>query len=410
MSNRNAAPPRLQAPIVRLAILLLFFVVVGSALVLFSREINPQVLAITAPPPTHAPRPTEANSSPAAQAPIALPSSTNAPIVINIITPVPSSTPLPIRPRIFVASEKTNTVEVFEDEPPRFVTSIPVGIFPHNISVSNDGRYVGVDDRHSDEISIIDTKTLTEVQRIHVGRQPHDLSWSPDDARIYVTQERDNFISIINTQTWKTAPPIRLDTPTHDLTISPDGKEIWATTIRYRGLVIMDTKTLTVTDRLAYFPHGSHDAYFVNNGSEVWVTSSGFIENASQADPNVVIFDAATRKIKTIQPMGEYPFHSVKQFRDGLFLPANSQEIWFSDRGLGGVILVDTNTRQVLASIKTGAAPFHLSFGPNGLLYVVNHDDSTFSVIDPTARQVLHTIPVGSDPHGIVVIGVTGDE
>ncbi len=321
---------------------------------------------------------------------------------VPTVTPRPSPS-LP-KPRIFVAVERSNTVEVYDGEPPNFVTSIAVGIFPHNLSVSNDGRYLGVDDRHSDQISIVDTRALTEVARIHVGHQPHDLSWAPDDKRLYVTQERDDFISVIDTTKWETLAPIYLDSPTHDLTISPDGREIWATTIRYRGLLIIDRRTEQVIERLAYFPHGSHDAYFSPDGREVWVTSSGFIENESQADANVVIFDAATRAIKKIVPMGEYPFHSVKRYRDGLFLPSNSKELWFSDRGLGGVILVSTDTHQVLDSIKTGRAPFHLSFGPNGLLYVANHDDWTFSVIDPMKRQLLHTVPTGPDPHGIVVI------
>jgi len=139
------------------------------------------------------------------------------------------------------------------------------------------------------------------------------------------------------------------------------------------------------------------------DGSEVVVTASCFIENASQIDPYVVVFDAATHKIKMIQPMGLYPFHSVKRYRDGLFLPPNLPVMWFSDRELGGVIEVSVKTHQVLASLKTGRAPFHLSYGPNELLYVANHDDATFSVIDPLKLEVLETIHTAPDPHGIVV-------
>ena len=77
--------------------------------------------------------------------------------------------------------------------------------------------------------------------------------------------------------------------------------------------------------------------------------------------------------------------------------------MWFSDRELGGVIEVSVKTHQVLASLKTGRAPFHLSYGPNGLLYVANHDDATFSVVDPLNLKVLETIHTAPDPHGIVV-------
>ncbi len=369
------------------------------ALVIPSSPSSPTPVVL--PSPTHVP--TDTATLPPTDTPTLAPQPTATPSPSSeAATPTAAQTATP-QPLIFIASEATNSVQVFQGEPPRFVTVIPVGAFPHNISASNDGRYIGVDDRYSNQISIVDTHTLTEVVRISVGPQPHDLSWAPDDSRIYVTQEKAPYISVIDTATWKTLSPIQLDSPTHDLTLSPDGSQIWATTIRYRGLLIIDRLTGQVVDRLAYFPHGSHDAYFTPNG-EVWVTSSGFIESASQVDPNVVVFDAATHRIKMIVPMGQYPFHSVKRYRDGLFMPRGSPVIWVSDRGLGGVIVVSIETHQVLASIKTGRAPFHLSFGPNGLLYVANHDDWTFSVIDPSTFGVLHTVPTYPDPHGIVVV------
>lgn len=321
----------------------------------------------------------------------------------------PATTPTPLlpEPRIFIASERTNTIQVWQGEPPRFLTAIPVGYFPHNISVSNDARWVATANRWSNDVSIIDPLTLTETARLRVGNSPHDLAWAPDDKRLYITQEKDFFISVIDTTLWKTTDLIRLDSPQHDLAISPDGGEIWATTIQYRGLLIIDRLTRKVIDQLKYFPHGSHDITFRPDVNEVWVTSSGFIRSDADIDPYVVIFDRTTHKLKASQPLGHYPFHSVKLFRDALFLPRNANTLWYSDRGLGGVIQVSVPERRVLTEIKTGAAPFHLSFGPNGLLYVANHDDATFSVIDPLKPQLLHTIRVAPDPHGIVVLAAT---
>lgn len=360
------------------------------------------------PPPSAAALAATPTNSPQPPTPTFVPTHTPEPSATATATNVsataaPSPTPLP-QPRIFIASEQKNVVQVFEGDPPRLLKEIPVGHYPHNISVSNDSRYVGVGNRHSNEISVIDTKTLTEVVRIAVGRQPHDLSWAPDKPLLYVSQEQDSFITIIDTTTWKVQSRLVLDSPQHDLAISPDLKELWATTVRYRGILIINRETMTVTQRLAYFPHGSHDAYFTPDGREVWVTSSGFISHVSQADNNMVIFDAATRAIKTIVPLGEYPFHSIKRFRDGPFTPTSAKEWWFSDRTFGGIFLVNIETRQSVGTVKTGRSPFHLSFGPNGWLYVSNHDDATFSIVDPAARKVLATIPTAPDPHGIVVI------
>lgn len=318
-------------------------------------------------------------------------------------TPTPTSA-AQVEPRIFIASERTNSIQVWQGEPPRFVTMIPVGRYPHNLSVSNNARWVAAANRWSNDISIVDTATLTETHRIRVGVAPHDLSWSPDDKRLYVTQEKEFFITVIDAENWTALDPIRVDSPQHDLAIAPDGREMWLTTIQYRGLLFVDLQKNEMVGQLRYFPHGSHDITFRPDVDEVWVTSSGFIRGPADTDPTIVIFDRASRQIKANQPFGQYPFHSVKKFRDGLFLPPNSETVWFSDRGLGGVIEVNVARREVVAEVKTGRAPFHLTFGPNGLLYVANHDDATFCVIDPQQHIVLHTVNVAPDPHGIVVI------
>ncbi len=293
---------------------------------------------------------------------------------------------------------------MWQGEPPAFIASIPVGDFPHNLSASNTGRWIASANRHAGTLSIVDAATLQEIERIRVGASPHDLGWAPDDAQLYVTHEAEDTLAVIDTATWTEVERLEVGLPQHDLSLSPDGREIWATFVGYRGIVIIDRAALKVIERLTDFAHGSHDVTFVPERGEAWVTSSGFIGDASQIDPFVLIFSTQTRQLLDSRPLGIYPFHSAKRFRDGPFVPEGPARVWYSDRGLGGVMAVDTATRTVVAKIETGRAPFHLSFGPNGLLYVANHDDATFSVIDPEAQTVLHTLDVAPDPHGIVVV------
>lgn len=345
--------------------------------------------AATRPPPTDA--------STAAPTAAAAPTETPAPTA----TPVPTPGP---EPRIFVASEYTNTVQVWQGEPPVLVTAVPVGSTPHNISASNSGRWIAASDRFSEQVSIIDSASLTEIKRVFTGRRPHDLAWSPDDSLLYVTQEDETFISVIDTSSWRVVSRIGVGTPQHDLAISPDGSEIWVTSFGYKGLIIVDRAAQKREEVLTRFDHGSHDITFLPQTGEAWATSSGFIASAAQVDPFVLIFDYKTRELKDGVPLGIYPFHSVKKFRDGMFLPPDADELWYSDRGLGGVIDVSVSQRKVLAEIKTGRSPFHISMGPNHLLYVANHDDSTMSVVDTAARALLHTVQVAGGPHGVVVI------
>src|SRR5438093_12421861 len=99
-------------------------------------------------------------------------------------TPIPASTPSPTaqptvdprlyaKLRVFVASETTDQVWVFDgapDAPYALVTKIPVGRMPHQMSVSPDGKFVAVNNRMGNTTSIIDPIAMKEIVRRPVGK------------------------------------------------------------------------------------------------------------------------------------------------------------------------------------------------------------------------------------------------
>ncbi len=59
------------------------------------------------------------------------------------------------------------------------VKAIPAGQAPHGIVISADGKFAYVTNLLSDDVSVIDTGSDTEVARIPVGREPNGISlWS----------------------------------------------------------------------------------------------------------------------------------------------------------------------------------------------------------------------------------------
>ncbi len=364
--------------------------------------INSCSMALTpSPAPTNTVSPTTAPTATAAATATQSPTATPAP------TAVPAtSTPVaaPVKYRVFVACELPQTVEAWEGLPAKKIGEVKTGEYPHNISASNNGKYIATALRHDGTIAVIDAATVKEIARISVGVSPHDMAWSPDDKTLYVTHEYVSYFSVIDTQTWKLVKHIDLKFGQHDIAISPDTTELWISTTSYRGILILDRATLKVKKELFGFPHGSHDFTFIPERSEVFVTSSGLIQNASQVDPFVLVFDMKAYKLIDSKPMGFYPFHSVKKFRDGFFLEPNLPTFWLSDRGFGGVIEVDIAKREVISQIKTGKSPFHLSAAPGGLIYVANNEDSTVSAVDTKKKTVVDTLKVGKDPHGVVVV------
>ena len=331
-------------------------------------------------------------------------------VVLAAAAPSPAPTPtlrMYAKLRVFVASETTNQVWVMEaapGEPFAMVTKIPVGTMPHQMAVSPDGKYVAVNNRMADSTSIIDPIALKEIVRIKVGRQPHGITFSPDGSMLYVGHERDNYINAISTATW-IPTPIMTGVPQHVLTINPaHPNELWFTVTNSSEsdvlrVVDLDTKQITkikVAD--------VHDAYFTPDGSEVWSSSSGFLDKPSD---RMVIYDPTTKKVKEeIHFTGHYPFHTLKPLQDGMYRPEDTSIMVLSDHTYPGLMWVDWRERHIVGETKLGQQPFHSSYDPEGnRMLVTTNVDGMVNVIDMKTREVVQRVPV-TKAHGIVSVGI----
>ena len=337
------------------------------------------------------------------------PASTAAPSPAATAAPTPSSAAAPMpfsKLRVFVASERSDALVVLEGGA-EFVEvgRIAVGRFPHNVAVSPDGRWVAAANRLANSISIVDPLEMREVARVRVGRQPHDLIWSPDAATLFVGHERDSYIARVEAGTWKLLPPLVVGVPQHDLAIarSRPTELYFAVTnsqewdhLRMWDLTTGKVTRITVQD--------VHDVFFTPDEREIWTTSSGFIEHASD---RMVATDPATKAMLTqFHLPGRYPFHTMKRHRDGMFYPPEGTPMLLTDHVGPALLFVDPVQRRIVGETKVGAQPFHTTYDPIRLrLLVTSNAADVVSVIDLATREVVQRVAVPA-PHGIVAIGL----
>ncbi len=311
------------------------------------------------------------------------------------------------RVHVFVASETTNSVWVFENTAPEPVAKIPTGHHPHNLGLSPDGRWVAAAARQSDEVSLIDAAALTEVARVKVGRAPHDVVFSPDDRRLYVSQEAAPLISVIDVASRRRLPSLQVGVAQHDLAITPDGRELWLTvtavTMRQepRRVWVVDLASGKVVAKLNT-GRNAHDVIFTPDGKEAWVTNSGII---GVPDDHMTVLDVGTRRVTANYVVGRYPFHSPKTGRDARYAPKDPQVLWFSDHGLRGILAVNRKNGKVVSVIPVGTEPYHIAPAPNGWLYVAANASDWVAVVDPVARKRVAVLRVPR-PHGVAVMEV----
>lgn len=334
---------------------------------------------------------------------------TASPALSESPTAAPTPAPKYGKLRVFVASESTDQVWVLEAAPGApfaLVTKIPVGRFPHQIAVSPDGKYVAVNDRLGNATSIIDPIALKEIARIGVGKQPHGITFSADGKTLFVAHEREVYIQPIETGTWKPLPALLVGVPQHILTMdAAHPNELWFTVTNSNEndhLRVIDLTTRQITKVKV---NDVHDAYFTPDGSEMWSSSSGFLDKPSD---RMVIYDPVTKTVKQeIHLTGHYPFHSLKPLQDGMYYPADTSVMVLSDHTAPGLLWVDWRERKIVDETKfDGQQPFHSTYDPEGnRLLVTTNVDGMVNVVDVTTHKVVQKIPV-TKAHGIVSVGV----
>jgi len=350
-----------------------------------------------------APASSEADTNDDVAAPTAVPASTPSPTAEPTVDPR-----LYAKLRVFVASETTDQVWVLEgapDSPFALIGKIPVGRMPHQMSVSPDGKFVAVNNRMANTTSVIDPIAMKEIVRLPVGKQPHGIIWSPDAKTLFIAHEKDTYISRFEAGTWKSLPPLMVGVPQHVLSMSAaKPNELWFTVTNsnendHLRVYDLDTKLITRVK-----VNDVHDAYFTPDGSEMWSSSSGFLDKPSD---RMVIYDPLTKTVKQeIHFKGRYPFHTLKVFQDGVYYPSNTNVMVLSDHLGPSLLWVDWRERAILGETKLGQQPFHSTYDVEGdRMLVTTNVDGMVNVIDMKTRQVVQKLPV-TKAHGIASVGI----
>ncbi len=327
-------------------------------------------------------------------------------------TPIPAPSPPPLysKLRIFVSSESTDQVWILDGkpgEPYALVGKIAVGKFPHQLGVSPDGKWVAVNNRMGNTTSIIDPFSMKEIVRLRVGKQPHGIAWSPDGKTLFIGHEHDMYIARFEAETWKPLTPLMVGVPQHVLTIAPSRpNELWFTLTNTTQSDVLRVYDL-VTNKITPIKISDvHDAYFTPDESEVWSSSSGFLDKPSD---RMVIYDPATKTVKKeIHLPGTYPFHTEKVDQDGMFFMADRSLMILSDHLGPGLLWVDWKERRVVSETKLGQQPFHTTYDPEGgRLLTTTNVDGMVNVIDVNTRAVVQKLAVPK-AHGIGAVPIAG--
>ncbi len=255
--------------------------------------------------------------------------------------------------------------------------------------------------RDSDELAVIDLKTLAIVGRVHTGGlSSHMAELSQDFSKVYVSSPETNEVVVVDARTLAvtTRIPVGMH-PTH-MSLSRDGA-LLAVMLEWEGAVeFIDAKKDVERARLPGFVT-PHFMRFSPDGK------FGYVANAGAS--RVTRVDLATLQIDgqlTLEGVpGDGPvadeggFHDAQIDADGVLYAAHA--------ATGRVLVYDTVARHKLPELTVGARPWivyaeHPFVDVPHRYLVPNLGDKTVSRIDGLLGSVaLEALPGDEEAYGV---------
>ena len=296
---------------------------------------------------------------------------------------------------------------------------------------------------------LLSTLLMLVSTSVMAGQAPYgadalDFPLSARD-RVYAAEQFSNTVSVIDPSTNKNLGVIRLGDPqpmnlsplyrgqvlVHGLGFSPDRKTLAVVSIASNSVTFIDTATNRVK-HTTYVGRSPHEAFFTQDGSEVWVTVRG--------EDYVAVLDGATYTEKAritvpngpgmtiFSPDGRYGYvcssfspetvvvstatheivgrvKQVSPFCPNIAASPDGEQVWFTLKDVGKTMVFSAKPPfQVLRVIDTGPITNHVNLvrTPWGqFAYVTVGGLNQVKVFRTTDFEQVATIPVGALPHGI---------
>jgi len=289
-------------------------------------------------------------------------------------TPTPATS-------LLVLAKKDESLAIVDPVTLRVVAKIPVGVNPHEVTASADGRTAWVtnyDNGSAHEIHVVDLVSQKVEQVIDLGPLwgPHGLAVA--GGKTYFTAERAKIVGRIDQATetvdWEIGTGQIGD---HMLWVSPDGKKIITSNVGSGTMSLMEERPLRPED---YPPK--------------LLSKQGGIATRGPGGPPAPDWEEQVVKTGGGWPEG----FDVLTAPDG-----NPRTIWVANAVEGSISIIDFATRQVTGTIDAALTTANrLRFTPDGRYALVSREkNGNLAVVDVASHKVVNRIPIGTGAAGV---------
>jgi YVTN family beta-propeller protein len=254
--------------------------------------------------------------------------------------------------------------------------------------------------RDSDELDVIDLKTLAIVGKVSTGGfSSHMAELNRDFSKVYVSSPETNEVIVLDARTLKEKARIPVGQhPTH-MSLAPDGS-FMAVMLEWEGAVsIVDVAKDVVKTRIDGFVT-PHFMRYSKDGRHGYVANAG-ASRVTRVDLATFTVDAQLTLdgVDADSPVAdEGGFHDAQVDADGVLYAAHA--------ATGRVLVYDTVRQQKMAELQVGAKPWIVfaehPFKALPHRYLVpNLGDRTVSRIDGAGLAVAGSLEGDEESYGV---------
>ena len=217
----------------------------------------------------------------------------------------------------------------------------------------------------------------------------HGMGFSPDHRTLLVVSIASNSVAFIDTATNAVKHITYVGRSPHEAFFTQDGKEVWVTVRGENYVSVLDATTYTEKTRIIV-PNGPGMTIFSPDGKYGYVCSS--------FTPETVVISVADHKI-----VGRVP--QASPFCPNIAATPDGKQVWFTLKDTGKTEVFDARPPfSVLKTLDTGPITNHVNIVHNAhgtFAYVTVGGLNEVQVFRTDNFSKVATIPVGALPHGL---------
>ncbi len=297
----------------------------------------------------------------------------------------------------YIPNAGDGTITVVDASGTQVLDTIKVGqTASHGLAVTPDNKRIYTGNLDDGPVFAVSTETREIVAELTIGERAHGIDISPDGQYVLVSAGRDGgpFIAVIATETDRVVAEITegLASPTH-IDFSHDGKRAYVADPGANGVVVIDTAAWNAM-RVIQTGNGAQETEVSPDGKHLYVVNYG--------DQTLSVVDTASLEVVRTVATGKQP-HAIAVSPD-------SRWVWVTNHGSGDIMVFDAKHGYSVVRILKFTKPNHITYHPDGeTVYLTDLEDNVLRLIDTRSFEVKQELPLGTSPHEIDLVRVTGN-